>query len=384
MASNKSAILDIGDDDLQFQTHKFDNVPDSALDNDDDTDALLGDSAPGGGSGGGKKGSYNFLSMGFYQQFFDVDTQDVKNRIVYSMIPNPKSSFLESHIRSKSPDLYGPFWICLTLVFSTAISGNVASYLQTSIQGNSDYQWHYDFHKVTLAATAVFSYAWILPAGIYAYLWYVNNKGALGFLELLCMYGYSLAIYVPVSILWVIQYNALQWFLVLLGAGLSGAVLALSIWPAIRDQANKTAFILIVVVLLLHFALACGFMLYFFHVPGTSVAPIEKEELTPNKNTPENVDGKKDEVEEEKKEPSSSEDNVNKKDDEGGSEAKKEDSKRSSENKEEDKVATKETVEEAENVAPKETVEESSDRKESSYTKEKTNNTNNITEHSPK
>lgn len=40
--------------------------------------------------------------------------------------------------------LTGPFWICTTLVFTTAIAGNMASYL--SVEGK-DFTWKYDFHK---------------------------------------------------------------------------------------------------------------------------------------------------------------------------------------------------------------------------------------------
>ncbi len=38
----------------------------------------------------------------------------------------------------------GPFWICTTLVFTTAIAGNMANYIQHSGQ---QYTWKYDFHK---------------------------------------------------------------------------------------------------------------------------------------------------------------------------------------------------------------------------------------------
>ena len=41
----------------------------------------------------GKSGKYNFWSVEFYQQFFDVDTSDVKDRIVAGMIPRPGKSF---------------------------------------------------------------------------------------------------------------------------------------------------------------------------------------------------------------------------------------------------------------------------------------------------
>ena len=93
----------------------------------------------------------NFLKFEFYQQFFDVDTTAVKDRVLYSMVPLPGKSFLQHHIRPK-PDLYGPFWVCVTLVFSIAISGNMATYLQKSFEADEDHpiKWHYDFHKVKL------------------------------------------------------------------------------------------------------------------------------------------------------------------------------------------------------------------------------------------
>ena len=123
------------------------------------------------------------------------------------MVPVPGKSFLQHHIRPK-PDLYGPFWICCTLVFSIAISGNLADFLQKSVDPEQSIKWHYDFHKVTLAATAVFSYAGLVPASLYGFLWWSSSglgTATLSFLELVCLYGYSLAIYIPVSLLWLIQ-----------------------------------------------------------------------------------------------------------------------------------------------------------------------------------
>ena len=127
-----------------------------------------------------------------------------------------------------------------------------------------------------MAATAVFGYAWLVPAALYTALWWISGSKAseqsASFLELLCLYGYSLAIYIPVSVLWMIQNSIWQWSLVLAGAGLSGAVLLLALWPAIQDHPKKIGVILTGVVLLLHLLLACGFMLYFFHVPDSYVS----------------------------------------------------------------------------------------------------------------
>jgi hypothetical protein len=129
---------------------------------------------------------------------------------------------------------------------------------------------------VSLAATAVFSYASLLPAGLYSFLWWAGGAGAAGagitFLELVCLYGYSLSIYIPVSLLWLVQVSWWQWLCVLAGAGLSGAVLFLPLWPAVRHGAARSAPLVMAVVGGLHLLLACGFMLYFFHVPPTAAA----------------------------------------------------------------------------------------------------------------
>ncbi len=129
------------------------------------------------------------------------------------------------------------------------------------------------FFQVTLAAAAVFSYAWLVPAGVYGFLWWTASgalaSGALGLLDLLCLYGYSLAVYVPVSVLWLIQNSYVQWALAAGGAALSGGVVVMTLWPALKEGGNtKGAAPLILVVVGLQVLLACGFMLYFFHVPS--------------------------------------------------------------------------------------------------------------------
>jgi hypothetical protein len=76
------------------------------------------------------------------------------------MIPHGVDNYLLTHIR-QNPDLYGPFWVCITLIFAIAISGNIANYFQSA--NNNNYHWKYEFHIVSYAATCIFLYAWLLP-----------------------------------------------------------------------------------------------------------------------------------------------------------------------------------------------------------------------------
>jgi len=203
-----------------------------------------------------------FWTFEYYQTFFDVDTYQVGKRIIGSMVPVYRKNYLVSFIRP-NPDLYGPFWVCATLVFTTAITGNLASYLVNT--GNHD--WVYDFHKVTLAAVAIFSYATLVPTALWGvFLWRKSNAGY-SFLEILCVYGYSLCIYIPISVLWVVPVEWVRWLLVMLGMALSGTVLLLTFWPAVEDDDKKVAGIVLAVIFLLHGLLAVGFKLYFFHAP---------------------------------------------------------------------------------------------------------------------
>ena len=88
---------------------------------------------------------------------------------------------------------YGPFWICTTLIFVTAAGGSAVSALN-----NTDDSWYYDVGEVTFSAVLFYGYATIVPLILYSVLRYLRQPLALT--SLLCLYGYSLFIYVPISV----------------------------------------------------------------------------------------------------------------------------------------------------------------------------------------
>ncbi|XP_050672969.1 protein YIPF1 [Leptidea sinapis] len=220
-----------------------------------------------------KSGNHNFWTIEYYQKYFDVHTNEVVERIISSVLPQKVSrNYFDERIKGK-PDLYGPIWISVTLIFTIAVSGNIASYLQNA---NKEIHWRYDFHLVSYAATAIFCYVWLVPLALWAALKFTivpdgqeqletQTPESPTMMSLFCLYGYSLSIYIPVAILWTIQVSWLQWLLVLLGAFVSGAVLIFWLLPALRK--SKYFLVLIASILAFHFLLAAGFMLYFFHVP---------------------------------------------------------------------------------------------------------------------
>uniref|UniRef100_A0A915EFK3 Protein YIPF n=1 Tax=Ditylenchus dipsaci TaxID=166011 RepID=A0A915EFK3_9BILA len=203
----------------------------------------------------------HFLSFQFYQQYFDVDTTQVQTRILNSMFPKRNSNFLSDFIQP-SPDLYGPFWICVTLIFSTAICGNFVRYAQK--EPTSTYES--DFSLVTGSTSLITSYVIIVPFAIYSLLWYRKSLIQYSYMELLCAYGYSLSIFIPVSVnFMVIQIHWFRWLIIISAVMLSGTVLANSLWPTIKGDTNRlVSFFFIAGVLLMHALLAICFKEFFF------------------------------------------------------------------------------------------------------------------------
>ena len=95
------------------------------------------------------------LTIEFFVQYFDVSTDDIRNRLITSLIPF-NSRFHQLY--KDKPDLYGPFWIYTTLIIMLAIAGNLSRYFQMGSAG-----FTYNFNFIPVAATVLYSMALGLP-----------------------------------------------------------------------------------------------------------------------------------------------------------------------------------------------------------------------------
>ncbi|KAK3278461.1 hypothetical protein CYMTET_13601 [Cymbomonas tetramitiformis] len=232
------------------------DVPDDNDFQDRPREALLDDKAQENSSGDAKKTS--MFSIARYSKYFDVDTRDVLDRISDSVfIPHPgDGDFLTKC--SRQPDLYGPFWICTTLVFVTAASGNFADYL-----GNKEDEWYYDIGEVTFSSLLFYGYTVIFPIILYFVLrFYV--KGPLNFSALLCLYGYSLFVFIPISMLCIIPSETARWIIVATGAFESAIFLVLNLRSRLKDQDQAKVLPVLLSVAICHVGLALTLKLHFF------------------------------------------------------------------------------------------------------------------------
>ncbi|MBA0687377.1 hypothetical protein Goari_014922, partial [Gossypium aridum] len=87
---------------------------------------------------------------------------------------------------------YGPFWICTTLIFVAASIGTFVTYVAHKLR---DKEWNYDINLVTWSAGVFYGYVTVVPLVLYVILKYFSAPS--GLVQLFCLYGYSLFIFIP-------------------------------------------------------------------------------------------------------------------------------------------------------------------------------------------
>lgn len=218
-------------------------------------------------AGGAPASSGGFWTLKYYQPLFDVDTVQVLNRLKGSLLPRPRGVFFD--LISQNPDLYGPFWISTTLIFCMAMTGNLASFFAFK-PTDANPKWTYNFNQLTMAGSVVYSYVTLLPLMVWLLLRYYEASKRL--VDVLCIYGYTLGIFVPISVLCVLPSNALRWILVFLGGGVSGIFLLSNfhahltdIFPYGEGDAKRKMYILLGGIAVFHVVLLFLFKISFFH-----------------------------------------------------------------------------------------------------------------------
>eukprot|EP00586_Coscinodiscus_wailesii_P017791 CAMPEP_0172505610 /NCGR_PEP_ID=MMETSP1066-20121228/187702_1 /TAXON_ID=671091 /ORGANISM="Coscinodiscus wailesii, Strain CCMP2513" /LENGTH=305 /DNA_ID=CAMNT_0013282289 /DNA_START=195 /DNA_END=1112 /DNA_ORIENTATION=- len=155
---------------------------------------------------------FSCLTVEAYRDHFDVTTADIQHRIVTSLRHfNDMDGMKEVVLQGKNPDAYGPFWISTTLVFFVAVTSNMSAYLHAEEKD----AFEYDVSHLFRAMTLLYAYTYLLPLLYY----FIFNclSFQMTFMDLVCLYGYSLVPYCPVTLLCIVPDNFLVWFL-LIGA----------------------------------------------------------------------------------------------------------------------------------------------------------------------
>lgn len=130
------------------------------------------------------------IKFRFLKKYFDIDTADFFKRFLQALIPfNP---FFHDTIEH-NPDLWGPFWIYTFLIFIIAACGSITKYLGGTTVSDSFFQ-----QFIPVAASLIYGIGFLLPLFLYIAMKCFGTKSEL--VSVICTYGYSMSIYIPVII----------------------------------------------------------------------------------------------------------------------------------------------------------------------------------------
>ncbi|KAL8291756.1 hypothetical protein RQP46_002014 [Phenoliferia psychrophenolica] len=220
--------------------------------------------SPGGsGIGGSLSGATKpggILNLDFYTGYFDVDTMTVLNRCWKTLLPTED---YVAEVLAGVPDLYGPFWVPTTLIFSLFLTSSLSSSIYAYLAGDA---YTYDFTRLGAAVTIVYTYFLGLPLLLWAALKYWAGVDERSPVEIVSIYGYASTVWILVSWLALIPFSLFQVALVLSATALSLFFLLRNLYPIISSSANTSAKLLVIVVAGLHLVL--GMALWWGFLAG--------------------------------------------------------------------------------------------------------------------
>lgn len=168
------------------------------------------------------------------------------------------------------PDLYAPIWLATTVVTVLYFSSTVAGYLASHV---SHQPYAYQFSTLTSAASLIYGYTFIVPLLAWGVLrWYQCEPSLL---DIVSLYGYSNAAWVPVSFIsispleffhYATLSNWIRWVSVSIGFTISVAFLIRNLLPVVNRADAKTSQLMVVGVVLLHVGYALAIKFLFFSV----------------------------------------------------------------------------------------------------------------------
>ena len=199
------------------------------------------------------------LSIRFYQPYFDVDTNEVIQRIMNAVFFCSRETNFMTMINDK-PDAYGPFWISTTLVFTLAVTSHINNWLTSWLQQKT---WEYDFQSVVTASSLVYTFAAGVPLGIWFILRQLTDA-KMKLITLVCLYGYSLLTFIPATLLCLLPSSFITWIALLAAFGISSLFLLRNMAPIILQHApaQKQIFLPALAILQLIFTLILKFSFY--------------------------------------------------------------------------------------------------------------------------
>jgi hypothetical protein len=187
------------------------------------------------------------------KRYFKITSKDFIKRIIQSIIPF-NSKFYD--LISSNPDFYGPFWIYT--LFVVLVSGCGA--LTRTIQGRRDLNFYQQF--IPTAALLIYFIGFFVPIFITVLSKIFGAK--LNMAPVICVYGYSTTIFLPITIICSVPSSILQWILLGYGIISSSSLIIMSIAKSLSEIKKGKKIAIIVIIIIFQLVLFCVLKFYFF------------------------------------------------------------------------------------------------------------------------
>ena len=187
------------------------------------------------------------------KRYFQINSKDFLNRVVRSIIPF-NSKFYD--LISTNPDFYGPFWIYTCFVILVSSCGA----LTRTIQGIRDSNFYQEF--IPIAAILIYFIGFGVPILI-ALLSKIFG-GKINIAPVICVFGYSYTIFLPITIICVIPSQILHWIFLGYAILSSSSLIIMSISKTISDISKGKKIAIIVIIIIFQLIIFGVLKFYFF------------------------------------------------------------------------------------------------------------------------
>ncbi|KAJ1656566.1 hypothetical protein IWQ61_003878 [Dispira simplex] len=201
------------------------------------------------------QGQPSLWQVEYYAGYFNVDTNEVLERMVQSVIPT--KNFLDTI--AANPDLYGPFWIVTTVIFTMFVTSSLAQSIIAYLHGAKRV---YDFTTLSFAVFTVYPYVGAASVGVWATTKYFGCQPSL--MEIFSVYGYSFTVWIPIAVACVVPSDLVRWILTLVAFVSSAFFICRNILYIVARSNATVHKALVLVVLAAHAAVALIFKIKFF------------------------------------------------------------------------------------------------------------------------
>jgi hypothetical protein len=198
------------------------------------------------------------LRLESYTQYFDVDTADVTARIKAALTTFWQPDQFRTAVLGeagtddyKGPDLYGPLWVCMTLIFMIAVTSNMSAYMHHRQESShaaaaaadgetiEEERFEYDLHHLVHALTVVFSFVFGVPTFFWLAATCLGMPGV-PLVLWICCYGYSMVPFQVAALLAWIPWEIIEWLVLAVATACSGLLVVRNLSTPLMQQDSST------------------------------------------------------------------------------------------------------------------------------------------------